>query len=247
MRVHVGCCGWGNLQLGAIGEGPDWKSRYPHKLSLYAKHFDLVEINSTFYRLPQEKTAARWLKLARAANPSFAFAVKVNQVITHLDRFASERSLKTYTATKRIAAALRAKILLFQTPPSFRTSMENLARLRRFFEEIDRSGLVIVFEPRGWEEKALEPLLRDLCLVHGVDPFVGRPLTAGCAYLRLHGCPPGERMYRYDYTREDLLGLARSLAALESEEVYVLFNNDHMMENALAFKEMLKSEGKGPR
>ena len=51
-------------------------------------------------------------------------------------------------------------------------------------------------------------------------------------------------MYRYDYSREDLLALAQSIASLKAEEVYVLFNNDHMVENALAFKEILRRDKK---
>ncbi len=227
-----------------VGEGPDWKARYPHKLSLYAKHFDLVEVNSTFYRLPQLKTAEHWGHLAREVNPDFGFAVKVNRAITHFDRFRTERSFEVYAETKQIATALQAKVLLFQTPRSFRSTDENLYRVRRFFEKIDRRDHVIVFEPHGWNEKTLKPLLKDLSLIHGVDPFARFPISAGLAYLRLHGSPPGELMYRYDYTREDLLALAQSIAAFKVEEVYVLFNNDHMVENALAFKEILRSDKK---
>ena len=227
-----------------VGEGPDWKVHYPHKLSLYAKHFDLVEVNATFYRLPQFKTAEHWGQLAREVNPNFGFAVKVNRAITHFDRFRTERSFEVYAETNQIATALQAKVLLFQTPRSFRPSEENLDHVRRFFEKIDRRDHVIIFEPRGWDEKTLKPLLEELSLIHGVDPFANQPLITKLAYFRLHGSPPGERMYRYDYTREDLLALAQSIASLKTEEVYVLFNNDHMVENALAFKEILRSDKK---
>ena len=103
---------------------------------------------------------------------------------------------------------------------------------------------MLVFEPRGWDQKTLEHLLEDLSLIHGVDPFADHPLITKLAYFRLHGSPPGERMYRYDYTREDLLALSQLIASLKAEEIYVLFNNDHMVENALAFKEMLRSNEK---
>lgn len=240
MKIHVGCCGWSYLQPARIGERPDWRRRYPHKLALYASHFELVEVNSTFYRLPQLKTAEHWLKLSREANPSFEFTVKVNRAITHLDRFSTDRSFEAYEAIKKIAAALEAKILLFQTPPSFRPTSKNLDRLRHFFQKVERGSFTVVFEPRGWKNEELAPLLKDLDLIHGVDPFARLPLTAGLAYLRLHGSPPGKRMYRYDYTREDLLDLAGSIASFKAEEIYVLFNNDHMYENALAFKEILQ-------
>jgi len=238
MNVHIGCCGWNYLRPEDVGETRDWKRRFPHKLSLYASSFDLVEVNSTFYRLPQEKTAARWFELARAVNPNFEFTVKASQEITHRDRFAGARSFEFYAQTARIAAILQARIILFQTPASFRPTDENIARLRRFFEKIDRHGRILAFEPRGWDPKSVK-LLLELGLIHVTDPFVGLPLTTDTAYLRLHGAPPGDRMYRYDYTDADFRRLARTVASLTADEVYILFNNDHMYENALVYKEKI--------
>ncbi len=235
MDVRIGCCGWNYLRPKDVGEGRDWKSRYPHKLALYAAHFDLVEVNSTFYRLPQLKTAARWLEIARAVNPGFEFTVKVNQEITHRDRFASARSLAAYERTVEIADALEAKILLFQTPASFQPTPENIDRVRAFFTAVDRHGRRFAFEPRGWDDESVQAVL-DLGLIHVTDPFSRLPLPSGTAYLRLHGSPPGTRMYRYNYTAADLHRLARMITALVADEVYILFNNDHMYEDALAYK-----------
>ncbi len=236
MNTRIGCCGWSYLRPGDVGEGPDWKSRYPHKLAFYAAYFGLVEVNSTFYRLPRVTTAARWLEIARAVNPEFEFTVKVNQEITHRDRFASARSFAAYARTVEIADALAAKILLFQTPASFRPTRENIDRLRAFFEEIDRHGRIFAFEPRGWDDESVRAVL-DLDLIHVTDPFSRLPLSRGTIYLRLHGSPPGTRMYRYDYTTADLRRLARTISSLAADEAYVLFNNDHMYANALAYKE----------
>jgi len=234
--IKIGCCGWSYLRPADVVETQDWRARYPHKLALYAAYFDLVEVNSTFYRLPRVKTSARWFELARAVNPEFEFVVKVPQEITHRDRFASERSIAAYSRTAEIADALGAKILLFQTPTSFRPTRENIAHLRAFFEKVDRHGRRFAFEPRGWDERSVRTVL-DLKLIHVTDPFSRPPLTSGTAYLRLHGTPPGERMYRYDYTETDLRRLAEMISSLDAGEVYLLFNNDHMYANALAYKE----------
>ncbi len=235
MDIRIGCCGWNYLRPGDVGEDRDWRKRYLHKLALYAAYFDLVEVNSTFYRLPQVKTAVHWFELAREVNPNFEFTVKVNQEITHRDRFASARSFAAYARTVEIADALHARILLFQTPASFRPTDENIARLRAFFETVDRGSQMFVFEPRGWDEKAVG-ILPELDLIHVTDPFVGPPVTTGTtAYLRLHGAPPGERMYRYDYTMADLRRLAKMIAALAADVVYILFNNDNMYANARAY------------
>ena len=234
MRIHIGCCGWNYLRPEDVGEDRNWKQRYPHKLALYAAYFDLVEVNSTFYRLPQVKTAARWFELARAVNSRFEFTVKANQEITHRDRFASERSLAAYERTAAIADALDAKVILFQTPRSFHPTEENIARLRRFFTAIDRHGQRFAFEPRGWDDESVQAVL-DLDLIHVTDPFARLPLTKNTAYLRLHGAPPGDRMYRYDYTPTDLRRLAELISSLAADEVYLLFNNDHMYQNARTY------------
>jgi len=234
MRIHIGCCGWNYLRPEDVGEDRNWKQRYPHKLALYAAYFDLVEVNSTFYRLPQVKTAARWFELARAVNSRFEFTVKANQEITHRDRFASERSLAAYERTAAIADALDAKVILFQTPRSFHPTEENIARLRRFFTAVDRHGQRFAFEPRGWDDESVQAVL-DLDLIHVTDPFARLPLTEDTAYLRLHGAPPGDRMYRYDYTPTDLRWLAELISSLAADEVYLLFNNDHMYQNARTY------------
>jgi uncharacterized protein YecE (DUF72 family) len=60
-----------------------WKKKYKQKLQAYADHFPLIELNSTFYDLPQSSTAAKWRNLAKEVNESFEFIVKANQRITH--------------------------------------------------------------------------------------------------------------------------------------------------------------------
>ena len=83
----------------------------------------------------------------------------------------------------------------------------------------------------------MERICRRYGLIHCTDPFRSLPvLTEPLTYLRLHGSPPGQRMYRYTYTDEDLRWLASELAKLEVEEVYLLFNNDTMYRDALRFR-----------
>ncbi len=238
MRVHVGCCGWNYLRGEDVGE-PDWRGKYPHKIALYAAHFPAVEVNSTFYKLPRPGTAARWRELADAVNPSFVFTVKAYQGLTHKARFRGEEAWEAFRGTVGIAEALRAEIVLLQTPPSFGPSEGNVSALREFLGEVERDGLMLVWEPRGrWERERglVEEIVREHGLVHCTDPFKEPPVITGdIAYLRLHGAPPGERMYRYTYTDADLRWLAGFLRELPVEEVYLFFNNDTMYRDALRF------------
>jgi uncharacterized protein YecE (DUF72 family) len=221
---------------------PDWRGHYQHKLQLYTAHYPLVEVNSTFYKLPKPETAVRWRALADQVNPDFEFTVKVYQGVTHKARFRGEEALSAFSATAEIARTLRARVLLLQCPPSFGPTQENEAALRDFLTGIDRDDFVLVWEPRGkWGEvpEKVAAICEEFMLVHCTDPFRGVPITPGpIVYLRLHGAPPGERMYRYTYTGQDLHWLGERLGKLDAEIVYILFNNDTMAQDALRFRRL---------
>ena len=222
-----------------MGE-PDWKRSYSHKLQLYAAHFPVVEVNPTFYRLPKPDTAARWRALADEVDEGFEFTVKVNQEVTHKSRFRGEAARRAFAETVAIARLLRARILLLQCPPSFGPGPENEAALREFLHEVDREGLALVWEPRGkWREAParVAALCEELGLFHCTDPFQGWPEAGDFLYLRLHGAPPGTRMYYYRYTPEDLAWLKEELKRRDTR-AYVLFNNVYMAQDALAFKRL---------
>ena len=234
----MGCCGWNYLRGEDVGE-PDWRGKYPHKLALYAAHYDLVEVNSTFYKLPKVSTARRWRELADSVNPNFSFTVKAYQGLTHEARFRGELARESFAGTLEIAEALRARIVLIQTPASFRPTEKNVSALEEFFGRLGDHGFLLVWEPRGkWEEEPelVERICRRYGLVHCTDPFKSSPvLTQDLTYLRLHGSPPGQRMYRYTYTDEDLRWLAGRLRELPVKEIYLLFNNDTMYRDAKRF------------
>jgi len=242
VEIRVGCCGWSAL-LPKEFETTDWRQKYRHRLQLYAAHFPLVEVNSTFYKLPRPSTAASWRALADEINPAFEFTVKVHQDVTHTDRFRGEASRRAFLDSMEVARALRARILLLQCPASFGPTPENVQALRRFLAEVPRDGFILVWEPRGAWEKEPEQV-RELCeaydLVHCTDPFKARPVrTQPFAYLRLHGAPPGTKMYRYTYTDADLYWLREQVLNLGAELVYVLFNNDTMAQDARRFRALL--------
>jgi uncharacterized protein YecE (DUF72 family) len=135
--------------------------------------------------------------------------------------------------TQEIAAALAAKAILFQMPRSFTPSKQNLRRLYHFFEQIERGGRRLAFEPRGeaWDDATLRRLIADLDLVHTVDPFVRRPVGRGLRYFRLHGRPAYHYHYRYSDT--DLGELEGMLS--KAWPNWVLFNNDAMADDARCF------------
>ena len=233
--VIVGCCGWTEAQ------------------ARYTADFPAIELQTTFYQPPATAVAARWKALAP---PQFHFCMKAWQLITHTPASPTYRRLKSpvsaqeedlygnfrcteqvrlaWERTREIAAVLDARVIVFQCPKSFLPTRENTANLARFFQEIERDGRTLAWEPRGdaWRPK----LVRDLCaannLVHCVDPFQNDAVHGDILYWRLHG----RAGYRYRYTDEDLAELKLNLRRQSAAGArYVMFNNIYSKEDALRF------------
>jgi uncharacterized protein YecE (DUF72 family) len=215
----------------------------------YFESYSLVELNSTFYEYPRLETVEGWRE---KAPENFEFTVKAHQDISHKARMrVDENSLKAFETMKQICKTLKAKILLFQTPGSFRP--DKLGEAEKFFENINREDLTLVWETRGpeWEKpevvEKLRQVLSRLGVVHVTDPFRVLPAYTGqIAYFRLHGL--GEELYYYQYTDDELRRLGEIAKNFEAEgkTVYVLFNNLSMFEDGLRFMHYLSS-GKFPK
>lgn len=123
---------------------------------------------------------------------------------------------------------------MFQCPPSFTETPENIDNLRNFFKPLKGSGFTLVWEPRrGWTEETVKSLCEELGHIHCVDPMVSSSLHGKPRYFRLHG---GTR-YRHRYTQEELAQL-KQIAI--TEDTYMMFNNLNMFNDALAFKQLIE-------
>ena len=147
---------------------------------------------------------------------------------------------------KRICEALKARILLIQTPGSFRPVKLNDAI--EFFHNVEREDLTIVWETRGpdWGKPGtraiLENILKTVDVPHVVDPFKSTPAySSNITYFRLHGT--GKKLYYYQYSNDELKRLYKLVEPFERKgrEVYVFFNNLAMLDDAKRFMHYLKS------
>ncbi len=248
-NLHIGCCG------------------FPTARKKYFEEFDTIEVQLTFYTIPQTKTVQRWRE---EAPEGFRFTMKAFQGITH--RYFSptyrrarlgwekERMLGfghfrpteevhwAWQQTLQLARILQAKVIVFQCPPNFKESEQTIQNLIRFFESIERDDFSLAIEFRAnWQKETIAHLCRQLNLIHCVDPFKELPVTRGLRYFRLHGAPPGEKMYRYQYTNDDLQRLKAIVLSNPEAETYCMFNNMTMREDALRFKEtMREADAKQP-
>jgi uncharacterized protein YecE (DUF72 family) len=235
METRIGCCG------------------FPISREKYYRIFDLVEIQKTFYQPPQEKTVEKWRQEAPA---DFEFTLKAWQLITHPTSSPTYRRLKTvipeskkknygffrptdevlssWEVTEKMAGILRARIIVFQCPASFKPTQENKKNLLDFFNTIKREKYLFVWEPRGdWDRKEVSTLCRKLDLIPCVDPFKNRPFSGRIGYFRLHG----KTAYRYKYTNSDLTELKSFSKGFDT--AYFMFNNVYMFEDAIRFKESI--------
>ena len=224
VKVRVGLCG------------------FTMSMQAYASHFPVVEVQNTFYEPPRDAVLSKWLD----RTPSLEYTMKVWQLVTHPANSPTYRRMKRvldrrdepgkfrdspavdegWRRSVECANLLSATAMLFQCPASFRPEIEDVRRMRRFFERIDRPRAKLLWEPRGiqWVAKrdlALS-LCRDLDLVHVVDPFVTAPQPGNAVYWRLHGIGGA----RHSYNDAELKQLHRMLLDVcSSGTAYVMFNN----------------------
>jgi len=226
-----------------------WRGRfYPEDLpkagwfAHYSRVFDCVELNSSFYHQPKNATWDHWHD---AAPPGFRFAVKANRFLTHIKRFKDcEEPLKRFLdGAERLRGYLGP--ILYQAPPNFGCTEENLARLEDFLRLLPgRLRHVFEFRNASWFGEEGIALLKE----HGAGfcvqdmPGMKCPVTATAphAYFRFHGAG---QAYAGRYSDEILSQWAARIRSLSGvDEVWVFFNNDlegHAVENAKTMARLL--------
>ena len=224
MKVSVGTSGYSYKE---------WKgSFYPDDLAAakmlpyYAERFDTVEINNTFYRMPDEKTVARW---GDQVSDGFRFAIKAPQRITHQKKLVA--ASEDVARLVEVAGALGGKLgpLLFQLPPY---AKKDSLKLKEFLAVVP-TGIQVAFEFRhqSWFDEEIYSILRQrdcaLCLADTdevADPESLVVSTASWGYLRLR---------RTEYAGGQLAAWAARVLGQNWEHAYVFFKHE--------------DEGKGPK
>ncbi len=220
--------------LGTSGwDYPEWVGRVypPHgvsdRLRYYATLFPVVEVNSTFYRLPPPSVAASWV---RRTPSRFRFAAKFPQTITHdLRLVGTDEELHRFLAVlKPLRDAGRLAAALLQLPPSLPFEPETV---RTFYASLPSDLPVAVeFRERSWVAEVSYALLREFHLanviVDGPHLPIAADVTAPFAYVRWHG-HGAPLWYDYTYSAEQLAAWVPRLRALAEEAtvVYGFFNN----------------------
>ncbi len=222
MNFHVGTSGYSYKEW----KGTFYPRDLPDKqmLRYYSERFRAVEINNTFYRMPEAAVLRAW---AEAVPADFQFVLKAPQQITHRQRL--KDAGESAAQLLEVAGELKKRLgpLLFQLPPNLK---KDAARLRAFLALLPRRRRVAFeFRHPSWFDDETFGLLRDhraaLCIAEAEDgvevPFVA---TADWGYLRLR---------RPDYGDAELTAWVKRVRDQDWRDAFVFFKHE--------------DEGKGPQ
>jgi uncharacterized protein YecE (DUF72 family) len=238
-RARVGCSGW---------QYKHWRGAfYPPELpqsqwfTYYASRFDTVEINNSFYRLPERTTFVSW---ARRAPMRFEFAVKASRFLTHMKKLKDPREPLQRMFSRMRGLGNRLGPVLYQLPPNFRVDVE---RLREFIDLLPRDARhVIEFRDPSWYTQDVCDLLDRadvaMCLHDMPGSATGRTRVGPFVYVRFHGA---DAKYAGTYSKDRL---ARWAGWLDEQrragiDVYAYFNNDvggHAPRDAVTLRSLLE-------
>jgi uncharacterized protein YecE (DUF72 family) len=238
VKYHIGCSGWFYWH---------WKGLfYPEDLPThrwfkhYVNNFKTVELNAPFYRWPKDITVKGWV---RQASPRFRYCVKVNREITHERKM--EGTAELVRSFYSISSILGPKMgcFLFQLPPSFKYSKENLDRVIEQLDPTYRNA--VEFRHKSWWDDFVFDTFRQrgliFCSVSGPRLPDAVVVTSPDLYIRFHG---KDRWYRYNYSGAELEEWATKIRRSGAQAAWIYFNNDregHAIRNGRKLKRLLSS------
>lgn len=231
----------------------DWKGVfYPDGLpqkswfAFYCQHFNCVEINSSFYRVPTLKTLQNW----KAQSPDgFLFSLKAPRSITHYQKFReSGPDAEAFYALLAEGIGEKLGVVLFQCPPSFSFSEERLEAVLKTLDPAFPN--VVEFRHKSWwTAQVIEALSTHKITFCGVDYPGDIPQEAvwqpglSKAYYRFHGRPV---LFKSLYEEAEIRAVYEQLQEAETPEKWVAFNNTwghSALQNAAMLKKMVEVGG----
>jgi len=237
-RIRIGTSGWHYSHW--IDSFYPKECRREELLGFYARQFDTVEVNNSFYSLPEAETLKDW---AESVPDQFLFAAKASRYITHLKKLKDpEEPVDSFLERMRKLGS-RLGPILFQLPPRWKS---NADRLSAFLGTLPGGKYAFEFRDLSWFNEDIYGTLRRhgvaLCIYDLNGRLSPLEVTADFVYVRLHG-PEGPYRGRYDI--QTLSGWAGRCSswARQGQEVYCYFDNDesgYAAQNALELKRMLR-------
>ena len=258
-KVHIGIAGWSY---------PDWKGivyTQPRidQLEYVSRFVDCVEINSTFYRPPFEKTTKLWLERT-SKRPDFFFTAKLHRDFTHQGRIDAEMVKYFHKGFQPLLEADKLKHLLVQFRYDFADCKDSRGHLSEIVENFcDAFNLAVEVRHKSWQEKDALRFLQELGVsVCNLDypatrnSFNMQHCTVGRnGYFRMHGrneekwfSQAGrDETYNYVYSSDELAQIKKRIDRLaEAFEFLTVIANNHYrgaeLANAIELKALVSGE-----
>jgi uncharacterized protein YecE (DUF72 family) len=238
-KVRIGTSGWHYKHW--LGVFYPAGTRPSDMFQFYARHFDTVEINNSFYQLPTATTFDNW----RESSPrNFCYAVKASRFITHMKKLKDPQSssAKFFLVADRLDQKLGP--ILFQLPPRWKVNVERLEEFLRTLPGEHQYAVEVRDET--WLIPEVFDVLRQhnvaFCIHDFADMKIPREITADFTYLRFHG--PTSAKYWGSYSDRDLRAWADWIKQHRRRltSIYAYFNNDPegaAVRNALTLKQFV--------
>lgn len=236
-EIRIGTSGWHYPSGPGTWNGVFYPAKRPRgfdELAYYAEHFDTVEVNSSFYRMPEPSTSAAWIRRTPA---SFLFAVKLFQKFTHPDMYLAREGARDWNLSRDdfdlfragiapLADAGRLAAVLVQFPSSFHATDDTRGYLDWLLGGLAAYPVAVELRHRSWSDvgaatrerlaarRAAWVLIDEPKFPTSVRQTPADALIepAPLAYVRLHGRNAAEwwdhgtsgDRYNYLYSREEL-------------------------------------------
>ncbi len=241
--LYVGPAGW---------HYPDWNGvfypasakRSGSQLAYVAQFFNLVEINTSFYRIPEPASVQNWQNQVATA-PDFKFIAKLFQGFTHEASPCGARDRERFVAAfAPLYQSGRLCTVLAQYPWRVKYEEKALDAIVTMVQNMQPLPLHLEFRHASWFNEQVLSRLRDQGIgwVNIDQPVIGaslaptQTLTTSLAYIRLHGRnyqtwfdKAGSRDLRYDYcyNRQELQEWAQTIQKIsaQAQKTVVVFNN----------------------
>ena len=237
MKIYIGCSGY---------HYKDWKGNfYPEDLKknewfgYYSGRLNSVEINNTFYKIPETSALKRWID---QTPDDFRFSVKGSRYITHMKKLndAKPHLDKFYRSIEPLK--VKTDVILWQLPGNLR---KNTDKLETFCDHLNQKYInVIEFRHKSWFDEKVYDILKNynvtVCSLSAPGDLPNEIFhQTGRIYLRFHG---KNDWYKDNYADEELKDWGKRIKKTNADEVYIYFNNDYhanAAHNAIKLKELM--------
>jgi uncharacterized protein YecE (DUF72 family) len=267
VKIMTGTSGWSYPDWQGAVYPPEAGSRFDELIYL-ANFCDTIEINSSFYRIPNQRSVASWLNRT-ASLPEFRFSAKLFKGLTH-ERDARTRDElihETVEAFLPIYESQKLAAILIQFPWSFKYGAESMAWLEWLVKKLSPMPLAVEVRHTSWLNDTYYDFLKSerVAFCNIDQPTVSfaknipptEIITAKFGYIRFHGRNAGEwftekedasQRYNYLYTSQELDEWVDRIhrMARDAERIYIYMNN-HVGGQGLANALELKSKLSGKK